>query len=177
LAEEIARSLSDAGFSVVSGGGPGVMEAVNKGAFAGKSPSIGLNIQLPHEQFGNEYQDISLTFRHFFTRKVMFVKYASAYVVLPGGFGTLDELAEILTLIQTHKSRRIPVILVHSPFWEGLLGWFKETLIGEGMIDPQDLNLLQLLDKPQEVVDAIFNFYEGRGFEPSPEEQQILLNL
>ncbi|MFO1433870.1 MAG: TIGR00730 family Rossman fold protein [Candidatus Competibacteraceae bacterium] len=177
LAEEIARSLSDAGFSVVSGGGPGVMEAVNKGAFAGKSPSIGLNIQLPHEQFGNEYQDISLTFRHFFTRKVMFVKYASAYVVLPGGFGTLDELAEIMTLIQTRKSRRIPVILVHSPFWEGLLDWFKETLVGEGMIDTGDLGLLQLLDKPQEVVDAIFNFYEGRGFEPSPEEQQILLDL
>lgn len=177
LGEAIARALSEAGFSVVSGGGPGVMEAVNKGAYMGKSPSIGLNIQLPHEQVRNHYQDISLTFRHFFSRKVMFVKYASGYVVLPGGFGTLDELAEILTLIQTHKTRRIPVILVHSPFWKGLIEWFRQTLIPEGTIDPEDLNLFQILDKPQDVVDAIFNFYEGRGFEPSPEEQQILLDL
>lgn len=177
LGEAIAKALSEAGFSVVSGGGPGVMEAVNKGAYEGKSPSIGLNIQLPHEQVRNRYQDISLTFRHFFSRKVMFVKYASGYVVLPGGFGTLDELVEILTLIQTHKTRRIPVILVHSPFWKGLIEWFRQTLIPEGAINPEDLNLFQLLDKPQDVVDAIFNFYEGRGFEPSPEEQQILLDL
>jgi uncharacterized protein (TIGR00730 family) len=177
LAEDIARALSDAGFSVVSGGGPGVMEAVNKGAFAGKSPSIGLNIQLPLEPGSNDYQDISLTFRHFFSRKVMFVKYASAYVVLPGGFGTLDELAEILTLIQTNKTRRIPVILVHAPFWHGLIDWLRNTLIQEGTIDPKDLQLFQTLDKPQEVVDAIFNFYEGRGFEPSLEEQQVLLDL
>ncbi|MCG7899113.1 MAG: TIGR00730 family Rossman fold protein, partial [Candidatus Thiodiazotropha weberae] len=112
LAEEIARLLSDSGFSVVSGGGPGIMEAANKGAFEGKSTSIGLNIQLPMEQSGNPYQDISLNFRHFFARKVMFVKHASAYVVLPGGFGTLDEMAEILTLVQTGKTRKIPIILV-----------------------------------------------------------------
>jgi uncharacterized protein (TIGR00730 family) len=177
LAEDIARTLSDAGFSVVSGGGPGIMEAANRGAYAGKSPSIGLNIQLPHEQAGNGFQDIALSFRHFFSRKVMFVKYASAYVVMPGGFGTLDELVEILTLIQTHKTRRIPVILVHAPFWKGLMAWFRGTLIAEGTISAEDLNLFQILDKPQEVVDAIFNFYEGRGFEPSPEEQQILLDL
>jgi uncharacterized protein (TIGR00730 family) len=177
LAEDIARILSDAGFSIVSGGGPGIMEAVNKGAFAGKSPSVGLNIQLPLEQIANSYQDISLTFRHFFSRKVMFVKYASAYVVLPGGFGTLDELIEILTLIQTTKTRRIPVILVQSSFWKGLIAWFRETLIQEGTIGAEDLDLFQILDKPQDVVDAIFNFYEGRGFEPSPEEQQILLDL
>jgi uncharacterized protein (TIGR00730 family) len=177
LAEAIAHALSEAGFSVVSGGGPGVMEAANKGAYMGKSPSIGLNIQLPHEQTNNGYQDISLTFRHFFSRKVMFVKYASAYVVLPGGFGTLDELAEILTLIQTFKTRRIPVILVHSPYWKGLMDWFRNTLVVENTIDAADLNLLQILDKPQDVVDAIFNFYEGRGFEPSPEEQQTLLDL
>lgn len=177
LTEDIARALSDSGFSVVSGGGPGLMEAANKGAQAGKSPSIGLNIQLPREPSNNPYQDISLTFRHFFSRKVMFVKYASAYVVLPGGFGTLDELAEILTLIQTGKSRRIPVILVHSPFWEGLLDWFRDTLVTAGTISPEDMELVRLLDKPGEVVDAIFDFYEQRGFEPSTEERQTLLDL
>jgi uncharacterized protein (TIGR00730 family) len=114
LTEEIARLLSDAGFAVISGGGPGIMEAANKGAFYGKSPSIGLNIQLPHEQNTNHYQDISQTFRHFFARKVMFVKHATAYVVMPGGFGTLDELSEALTLIQTGKSRKMPIILVCS---------------------------------------------------------------
>jgi uncharacterized protein (TIGR00730 family) len=177
LAEEIARLLSDAGFSVVSGGGPGIMEAANKGAYAGKSPSIGLNIDIPSEQLSNPYQDIPLNFRHFFSRKVMFVKYASAYVVLPGGFGTLDELAEILTLVQTGKTRRIPIILVHSPFWEGLLAWLKNTLIPEGTIDERDLKLFHVLDKPQEVVDAIFDHYGARGFEPSAEEQERLLEL
>ncbi len=177
LAEEIARALSDAGFSVVSGGGGGIMEAANKGAFAGKSPSIGLNIQLPHEQIGNPYQDIALNFRHFFSRKVMFVKYASAYVVLPGGFGTLDELAEILTLVQTGKTRRIPIILVHRPFWQGLLDWLQNTMVAEGTISPEDMDLVKILDKPTEVVDAIFDHYEHRGFEPSAIEQEILLEL
>lgn len=177
LGEDIARALSDSGFSVVSGGGPGMMEAFNKGAHAGKSPSIGLNIQLPHEQSGNPYQDISLNFRHFFSRKVMFVKYASAYVVLPGGFGTLDELAEILTLVQTGKTRRIPIILVESRFWRGLIDWFRNALVAEGAINPQDLELFQLLDTPQEVVEAIFEHYEHRGFEPSREEREILLDL
>jgi uncharacterized protein (TIGR00730 family) len=177
LAEDISRALSDAGFSVVSGGGPGIMEAANRGAYSGKSPSIGLNIQLPHEQIGNPYQDISLSFRHFFSRKVMFVKYAAAYVVLPGGFGTLDELAEILTLVQTKKSRRIPIILVHAPFWDGLIDWFRETLVSEKTINPEDLDLFQVLDKPNEVVDAIFDYYSARGFEPSEEEQEKLLEL
>lgn len=112
LTEEIARRLSDAGFSVISGGGPGIMEAASKGAFFGKSPSVGLNIQLPHEQKPNEYQDLSLSFNHFFSRKVMFVKHAVAYVVMPGGFGTLDEMFEALTLVQTGKSRKIPIVLV-----------------------------------------------------------------
>src|SRR5215469_5416403 len=129
LAERIARSLSDAGFSVVSGGGPGLMEAFNKGAKAGLSDSVGLNIVLPQEQHANGYQDVALSFRHFFVRKVMFVRYACAYVVLPGGYGTLDELAEILTLMQTGKSRRIPLVLVGRAFWRGLLDWMREQMV------------------------------------------------
>jgi len=177
LAERTSRLLSDAGFAVVSGGGPGVMEAANKGAFFGESPAIGLNIDLPREQRVNEYQDISLRFKHFFARKVMFVKFATAYVVLPGGFGTLDELFEALTLVQTRKTRKMPIILMHAPFWRGLLDWFRERLISEHMIDAADVDLLQIVDEPQAVVDAIFAFYLQRGFEPSPEEREILLNL
>ena len=177
LTEEIARKLSDSGFSVISGGGPGIMEAANKGAYFGKSPSIGLNIQLPHEQSGNAYQDISQTFKHFFARKVMFVKFAAAYVVMPGGFGTLDELSEALTLIQTGKIPRIPVILVGAKFWSGLIEWFKTTLTEEGMIAAEDIDLVQIIDTPQEVVDAIFSHYEKRGFMPSIAEREIQLNL
>lgn len=177
LAEAVARQLSDSGFAVVSGGGPGIMEAANKGAFAGKSPSVGLNIQLPHEQQANPYQDIGLGFRHFFARKVMFVKYASAYVVLPGGFGTLDELAEILTLVQTGKSRRIPIVLVGSEFWRGLLRWFEDTLVTRGTISAEDLALYSLVDTPEAAVDAIFEYYEARSFEPSAEEKQRLMEL
>ncbi len=177
LTIDIARELSDSGFSVVSGGGPGIMEAANKGAFEGKSPSIGLNIMLPHEQSGNPYQDISLSFRHFFSRKVMFVKYASAYVVMPGGFGTLDELAEILTLVQTKKSRRIPIILVHRPFWEGLLNWFATTMVDEKVINKEDLDLIKIIDEPKEIANAIFKHYETSGFEPSAEEAEVLLQL
>ena len=176
-AEQTARLLSDAGFSVVSGGGPGIMEAVNKGALAGKSPSIGVNIQLPHEQKPNDYQEISLNFRHFFARKVMFVKYASAYVVFPGGFGTLDELAEILTLVQTGKSRRIPIILVGAGFWQGLLDWFRHTLATEGTISPEDMDLLRVIDEPEDIVEAIFAHYESRSVEPSEAEQDLLLEL
>ena len=177
LTEEIARKLSDAGFAVVSGGGPGLMEAANKGAFAGKSPSVGVNIMLPHEQQANAYQNISLAFQHFFARKVMFVKYAKAYVVMPGGFGTLDEVIEALTLIQTGKSVRMPIILVHRPFWAGLVDWFKQTLIAEGMIDEQDLGLFTVVDSADEVLDTMFRFYETSGFETSEEEQEIKLNL
>ncbi|MDP2787659.1 MAG: TIGR00730 family Rossman fold protein [Pseudomonadota bacterium] len=177
LTESIARKLSDAGFAVISGGGPGVMEAANKGAFFGKSPSVGLNIQLPHEQHVNPYQDVSQTFRHFFVRKVMFVKFASAYVVMPGGFGTLDELMEALTLVQTGKTRRIPIILVQSSFWGGLVDWFRDRLVGEGMINPEDMDLIQVIDEPEQVVTAIFQHYESRGFEPSAQEREILLNL
>lgn len=177
LTEQIARQLSDAGFSVISGGGPGIMEAANKGAFFGKSPSVGLNIQLPHEQHNNPYQDISQTFRHFFARKVMFVKFATAYVVMPGGFGTMDEVMEALTLVQTGKTRRIPIILVHEPFWGGLVDWFKNTLVKEGMVDANDMDLIKVINEPKAVVDAIFKHYETRGFEPSAEEREIQLNL
>jgi uncharacterized protein (TIGR00730 family) len=177
LAEDIARRLSDAGFAVISGGGPGIMEASNKGAYFGKSPSIGLNIQLPHEQHSNPYQDITQTFQHFFARKFMFVKFASAYVVLPGGFGTLDELSECLTLVQTGKSRRIPIILVGAEFWGGLLDWLRGKLVDEGMIDRDDIGLMQIIEDPDAIVEAIFNFYEGRGFQPTREEREKMLNL
>lgn len=165
LAVDIARRLSDAGFAVISGGGPGIMEASNKGAFDGRSPSVGLNIELPHEQQRNPWQDISISFRHFFARKVAFVKYADAYVVLPGGFGTLDELTEVLTLIQTGKSRRIPVILVGTAFWRGLIDWFRNQLVRDGMIAEHDVELIQLIDEPVNIVNAIFAFYEAQNIE------------
>jgi len=175
--EEVARLLSDAGFSVLSGGGPGIMEAANKGAFYGKSPSVGLNIVLPHEQRPNEYQDLGLRFNHFFSRKVMFVKHAIAYVVMPGGFGTLDETFEALTLVQTGKSRRIPIILCCSDFWRGLIDWVKDRMVAEKMINPEDLDLIQLIDDPETIVETIFKHYETRGFEALPEEREQLLNL
>jgi len=177
LARDIARSLSDSGFTVVTGGGPGIMEAGSRGAFEGASPSVGLNIALPQEQVPNAYQDVSLRFRHFFSRKVMFVKYASAYVVLPGGFGTLDEFVEILTLVQTGKTRRIPIILVNAAFWKGLLDWFRNTLVDKGTISEADLNLFQIADEPKQVVDAIFDHYAGRPIAPSAEEAAVLMDL
>ena len=177
LAEEIARLLSDAGFAVISGGGPGIMEAANKGAYYGKSPSVGLNIQLPHEQHNNSYQNISQTFQHFFARKVMFVKFASAYVVMPGGFGTLDELMEALTLVQTGKTRRMPIILVGSKFWGGMVDWFKSALLEEQVISPEDMDLIQVIDDPEKVVGAIFKHYETRGFQPSEAERERQLYL
>ena len=177
VAEDIARRLSEAGFAVISGGGPGIMEAVNKGAYEGSSPSVGLNIELPHEQSGNAYQDVSHTFQHFFARKVMFVKHSCAFVMMPGGFGTLDELMEVLTLVQTGKIRNIPIILVHSPFWKGLLEWVEATLLKEGMIGVDDPKLFQVIDDPQAVVEAIFNHYHSRRFEPSPSEREAELAL
>ena len=177
LAEKTSRLLSDAGFSVVSGGGPGIMEASNRGAHFGRSPAVGLNIELPREQFGNTYQDISLLFRHFFARKAMFVRCASAYVFLPGGFGTFDEFSEVLVLMQTGKSARVPCILMHAPFWRGLLQWMRERLVGEKMINPQDMELVQVIDEPEGVVEAIFKHYEHRSFQPRAAEREILLNL
>ncbi len=173
----IARKLSDAGFAVISGGGPGLMQAANEGAQKGRSAAVGLNIYLPNETGGNPYQDISINFRYFFARKMMFVRFASAYVVLPGGFGTLDELSECLTLVQTGKTRRIPIILVGSEFWRGLLDWLQERLVAEGMVDERDLDLMRVIDEPDAIVEAIFDFYENRGFQPSQEERERMLNL
>lgn len=177
LGQETGKALSEAGFSVVTGGGPGIMEAANKGAKEGKSWSVGLNIVLPNEEISNEYQDVALRFRHFFTRKVMFVKYASAYVVMPGGFGTLDELAEILALVQTAKTRRIPIVLVVRSFWEDLLKWFDNTLIKEGMIHEDDLNLYDVVETPEEVVKSIENFYKNRSISPSEHEKNLMSDL
>ena len=177
LAEQTALMLSNAGFSVVSGGGPGLMEAFNKGAYGGKSQSVGLNIMLPHEQVTNKFQDISLYFRHFFARKVMFVKYASAYVVLPGGFGTLDELVEILALVQTGKSRKIPIILVKSAYWQGLIDWMKDTMAAEKAITGEDINLISMVEEPQEVVDEIFGFYKTIKTEIDRDEERRHLEL
>ena len=176
-AERIARLLSDAGFAVISGGGPGTMEAANRGAHGGRSPAIGLNILLPNEQTGNLYQDVGINFRYFFARKMMFVRFASAYVVMPGGFGTIDELTECLTLVQTGKSRKIPIILVGGAFWSGLIDWMRDKLVGEGMIAPADLDLMQIIDEPEAIVEAIFDYYERRGFQPTRAERDKMLNL
>jgi uncharacterized protein (TIGR00730 family) len=170
LALDIARRMSDAGFAVMSGGGPGIMEAANKGAFEGRSASIGLNIELPREQASNAWQNISISFRHFFARKVAFVKYADAYIVLPGGFGTLDELTEALTLMQTGKSRRIPIILVGTAFWSGLVQWLQQQMVGNGMIEQADLNLFKLIDEPANILNAIIDFYQEPA-EPSDIER------
>lgn len=154
LGYRLGRALAQAGFGVVTGGGPGVMEAVNRGAFEAGGVSVGLNIELPHEQKPNPYQTHALTLRYFFVRKVLFVRYAHAFVFLPGGFGTLDELSEVLVLIQTQKVHPFPVFALDRGYWEGLLSWM--TFLKErGAIDPQDLALLTPLDTPEEVVEAL----------------------
>src|SRR4030043_2141386 len=153
--EKIGRLLAENGFSVITGGGPGAMEAANKGASAAGGKSIGLNIELPFEQKPNPYANITLSFRYFFVRKVMFVKYAVAYIILPGGFGTMDELLESVTLIQTHKIKPFPVILVGTNYWKGFLDWIKEVLLKEGKISPEDLDILQLIDEPAEIIKTI----------------------
>ena len=173
----IARLLSDSGFSVISGGGPGIMEAANVGAFAGKSLSIGLNIQLPHEQSGNPFQDMGISFKYFFNRKLAFVRTSAALICMPGGFGTLDELTEALTLIQTGKARRIPIILVGREFWGGLHAWMREVLLRDKLISPGDIELMQILEEPQEIVDVIFDAYERMGIAPTKEERQQILGL
>src|SRR5271154_1714286 len=160
-AEEIAYQLVQQGFGVITGGGPGIMEAGNRGANRGGGKSVGLNIYLPHEQKGNLYIDPDklITFDYFFVRKVMFTKYSQGFIVMPGGFGTLDELSEALTLIQTKKIGRFPIVLVGKKFWANLIDWFKKTLVQEKMINEEDLDLFNLVDTPEEAVAVIDEFY------------------
>ncbi|HEX6582747.1 MAG TPA: TIGR00730 family Rossman fold protein [Thermoleophilaceae bacterium] len=157
LARETARLVGESGLAVITGGGPGIMEAANRGAKDAGACSIGLNIELPFEQGGNPYCDIELEFHYFFARKIMFVRYASGFVVFPGGFGTLDELFEALTLTQTGKITEFPVILFHSDYWGGLVDWLRERMVAEGKISPDDLDLFAVLDEPTEVRDLLMS--------------------
>jgi uncharacterized protein (TIGR00730 family) len=165
LAERISFKFSELGFSVISGGGPGIMEASNKGAFRGKSDSIGLNIRLPKEQKPNNFQNIKISFNYFFTRKLMFIKFASAFVVFPGGYGTLDELLQVLTLIQTKKINQVPIILVGSEFWNGLIGWLEQAVLSKKMINQEDLNLIKIMDDESSIVNYVKAFYQCDGNE------------
>ncbi len=161
MAEDIAEELVNHGYGVVTGGGPGIMEAGNRGAKRAGGKSVGLNIYLPHEQKGNPYIDADklITFDYFFVRKVMFIKYSQGFIIMPGGFGTLDELSEALTLIQTKKIGRFPIVLVGKKFWGGLVEWIKKTLIVEKMISEEDLDLFNVVDTPKEAVKVIDDFY------------------
>jgi uncharacterized protein (TIGR00730 family) len=170
LAEDVAARLSAAGLGIITGGGPGIMEAANKGAKEGGGPSVGLNINLPFEQYPNPYQDRDkmLTFDYFFVRKVMFMKYAQGFVVLPGGFGTLDEMFEALTLVQTDKRAKFPIVLVDRKFWEPLVEWMKNVLLKEeGYISDEDLFLFKLVDTAEEAVDVILEFYSKYSMQPN----------
>jgi uncharacterized protein (TIGR00730 family) len=169
LAVSIAKSVSEAGYGIITGGGPGIMEAGNKGAHLAGGTSVGLNIDLPFEQHDNPYidSDKSLDFDYFFVRKVMFVKYSQGFVVMPGGFGTLDELFEAITLIQTNKIGKFPIILVGSKFWSGLMDWIRNTMLEAGNISPEDLNLIKIVDSAEEVVDIIDAFYKGHTLSPN----------
>jgi uncharacterized protein (TIGR00730 family) len=162
-AREVGRGFAEAGFAVVTGGGPGVMEAANRGAKEGGGLSVGFNIELPHEQHENPYLDIELTFQHFYARKTMFVKAAEGFVIFPGGFGTLDELFESLTLIQTGKVLHFPVVLFDSAYWQGMLEWLRERLLAEKMISPDDVDLLHVTDSAPEAVGRIVEAYEQRS--------------
>jgi uncharacterized protein (TIGR00730 family) len=169
LTVNIAKKVSEAGYGIITGGGPGIMEAGNKGAHLAGGTSVGLNIDLPFEQHDNPYidDDKSLDFAYFFVRKVMFVKYSQAFVVLPGGFGTLDELFEAITLIQTNKIGKFPIILVGISFWEGLLDWIKSTMLEAGNISSTDLDLIRIVDTEEEVVEIIDAFYKGHSLSPN----------
>ncbi|GGE29481.1 LOG family protein [Sphingobacterium cellulitidis] len=166
---EIARLLADRGYGVISGGGPGIMEAANKGAYNAGGKSVGLNIELPHEQFHNRYidRDKLLEFNYFFVRKVMFMKYSQGYIVLPGGFGTMDELFEAVTLIQTGKIARFPIVLVGTEYWNGLFDWIKNTMLGNKYISEEDLNLYRMVDTAEEATEHIFRFYDKYLLKPN----------
>ncbi len=153
--EEIAHRLGEAGFSIITGGGPGLMEAANKGASKAGVTSVGVNIELPEEQLPNTYSNISLSLRHFFVRKVLLVKYATAFIIMPGGLGTLDELTEVLTLMQTHKIRPFPVLLYGSGYWNGFLDWLRNCTLDKGFISAEDLHLLRVCDDTEEIVDTV----------------------
>jgi uncharacterized protein (TIGR00730 family) len=168
LAAETARRLGKQGFSILTGAGPGVMEAANKGAKDVGTPSIGLNIELPEEQYANPYLDRTIDFRYFFVRKTMLVKYSSAFVIFPGGFGTLDELFESLTLIQTGKVRHMPVVLFGSEYWNGLLDWMKTVLLAGGKISPEDMDIFQVVDDPDDVVRIVVAARNGQNDKPIP---------
>ncbi|MGQ4002277.1 TIGR00730 family Rossman fold protein [Francisellaceae bacterium CB299] len=159
--EALAEKLSNHGFAIITGGGPGIMEAGNKGAYQGCSASIGLNITLPHEQQPNQYQDIDLLYRYFFTRKAMFIKHSMAYIVMPGGFGTLDELFDTTTLIQTKKKAQMPIILYGKDFWSGLMDWVKTTMLEFDVISHDDLKLLHLVDSADEAIEIIADHYKN----------------
>lgn len=161
MATDIAEKLVENGYGIITGGGPGIMEAGNLGAYNAQGPSVGLNIELPFEQDGNPYidRDKMINFEYFFTRKVMFVRYSQGFVVMPGGMGTLDELFEAITLIQTGKIGKFPIILVGVSFWSGMMDWIKETMLGEGNISPKDLDLIKLVDSTEEVVEILNEFY------------------
>ncbi|MFB2120173.1 TIGR00730 family Rossman fold protein [Parapedobacter sp. 2B3] len=169
LAEDIARLLTERGYGVVSGGGPGIMEAANKGAYEAGGKSVGINIELPFEQFNNPYidRDKLLQFNYFFVRKVMFMKYSQGFIVLPGGFGTMDELFEAITLIQTGKIARFPIVLVGKDYWGGLIDWVKKTMLDAGNISPEDLNLYRLVDTAEEAAEHIFRFYDKYLLKPN----------
>src|SRR5688572_13323670 len=171
VARETARLFGEAGFAVVTGGGPGVMEAANRGCKEGGGLSVGFNIELPHEQGLNPYCDIEMTFKHFYARKTMFVKAAEGFVIFPGGFGTLDELYESLTLIQTGKVSNFPVVLFDTEFWDELLDWMREQLLADGLVSPEDVELLHVTDDPAEAVRLVVECYETRCAK-SPAEPQ-----
>ncbi len=158
--EDIAQRLGEVGFTIITGGGPGVMEAANRGAFKAGVASVGLNIQLPEEQAPNVYTTQSITFRHFFVRKVMLVKYATAFIIMPGGLGTLDELTEILTLMQTHKIRPFPVLLFNSNYWKGFLDWLHTSVLTGGFISEEDVSLLRVCDETDDVIETVCQWYE-----------------
>ncbi|MCK4629621.1 MAG: TIGR00730 family Rossman fold protein [Sedimentisphaerales bacterium] len=166
LTERTAAKLVQNGFAIITGGGGGIMEAANKGAFEAKGKSVGLNIEIPQEQIPNEYQNLSLSFRYFFARKMMFMKYAQAFVILPGGFGTMDEFFESLTLIQTLKMERFPVVLMGSEYWKGLLDWIEHAMIKDGTISKEDVSLYTLTDDPEEVVDILQKSGGPKWIEP-----------